>query len=109
MARAARILAATLVIATTCGRPAAHAAEKRVALVIGNAKYGSKPLGNPVNDANDMASAPSELGFRIVKATDPGPTGYAHAATRDRPVEVRVRNSTTPREERVVISVGGPA
>ena len=35
----------------------AFAAERRVALVIGNAKYKEAPLTNPVNDARDMAAA----------------------------------------------------
>ena len=35
----------------------AHAAECRVALIIGNAAYGDKPLRNPVNDAADLAAA----------------------------------------------------
>jgi uncharacterized caspase-like protein len=34
-----------------------RAGERRVALVIGNAKYKEAPLTNPVNDARDMAAA----------------------------------------------------
>ena len=37
-------------------------AERRIALVIGNAAYPNAPLKNPVNDARDMASALRSLG-----------------------------------------------
>ena len=39
--------------------------ERRIALVIGNSAYKSSPLRNPVNDATDMASALSRLGFQV--------------------------------------------
>ena len=45
---------------------AALAAEKRVALVIGNAAYKQGPLGNPVNDARAMKERLSALGFDVV-------------------------------------------
>lgn len=41
------------------------AAEKRTALVIGNGRYASSPLGNPVNDATDMAQTLKRLGFDV--------------------------------------------
>lgn len=42
--------------------------EKRLALVIGNAEYGSKnPLKNPVNDANLMEGTLQSLGFKVIK------------------------------------------
>jgi hypothetical protein len=45
---------------------AAHA-EKRVALVIGNATYKSTPaLANPGNDAEDMAATLRQVGFTVV-------------------------------------------
>src|SRR5258708_8034128 len=45
---------------------AAHA-EKRVALVIGNATYKSTPaLANPGNDADDMAATLRRVGFAVV-------------------------------------------
>ena len=40
--------------------------ERRIALVIGNGAYGSSPLLNPVNDANDMAAALEKLGFSVM-------------------------------------------
>ena len=46
------------------------AVEKRIALVIGNAKYREAPLTNPVNDANDMEVALKASGFRVIKAVD---------------------------------------
>ena len=48
----------------------ASAAERRVALVIGNAKYKEAPLTNPVNDARDMAAALQRTGFEVIMAID---------------------------------------
>lgn len=45
-------------------------AEKRVALVIGNAHYKDAPLRNPVNDAHDMAAALRAIGFDVIERTD---------------------------------------
>jgi|SoiMethySBSTD1v2_1073268.scaffolds.fasta_scaffold79723_3 formylglycine-generating enzyme required for sulfatase activity len=46
-------------------------AEKRVALVIGNAAYERVPkLTNPANDARDMAAALKALGFDVVEGFD---------------------------------------
>ncbi len=46
--------------------------ERRIALVIGNAKYKDpdKRLRNPVNDANDMAKKLKKLGFDVILITD---------------------------------------
>jgi uncharacterized caspase-like protein len=47
------------------------AAEKRVALVIGNAAYQNvPPLANPSNDAADMAGKLRALGFDVVEGID---------------------------------------
>ena len=46
------------------------AAERRIALVIGNAKYKDAALLNPVNDANDMEAALKSAGFQVIKALD---------------------------------------
>jgi uncharacterized caspase-like protein len=49
------------------------AAEKRVALVIGNAAYQhAPPLKNPSNDATDIAAKLRELGFDVVEGIDLG-------------------------------------
>ncbi|MDK9726385.1 MAG: caspase domain-containing protein [Sterolibacteriaceae bacterium MAG5] len=45
-------------------------AEKRVALVIGNAAYRTAPLSNPVNDAHDMAEALRQVGFEVIEKTN---------------------------------------
>jgi uncharacterized caspase-like protein len=42
-------------------------AENRVALVIGNAKYASQPLTNPVHDAADIADRLTSVGFAVSK------------------------------------------
>src|SRR5271165_6839469 len=47
------------------------AAEKRVALVIGNGAYQKAPeLTNPKNDAEDMAAALNALGFTVILGID---------------------------------------
>ena len=51
---------------------AAPNAERRIALVIGNAAYPSAPLKNPVNDARDMASALRSLGFEVILRENAG-------------------------------------
>lgn len=43
---------------------------KRIALVIGNAKYLSSPLRNPINDANDMSNALKQSGFEVIDVRD---------------------------------------
>jgi hypothetical protein len=56
-----------LVILTT---PAAHA-EKRVALVIGNAAYkNAATLQNPRNDAQDVSASLQRLGFETIVGLD---------------------------------------
>ena len=46
------------------------ATSKRLALVIGNSRYSSRPLKNPVNDASDMASTLREMGFEVIERHD---------------------------------------
>ena len=45
-------------------------AQRRMALVIGNAAYRSAPLRNPVNDAADMAASLQRLGFAVTELRD---------------------------------------
>ena len=52
---------------------------KRVALVIGNGKYPSAPLKNPVNDAGAMARALKELGFEVTLRENAGQRDMAAA------------------------------
>ncbi len=53
-------------------KPAAQIAPqgKRVALVIGNAKYKFNPLNNPVNDATDIAASLRSVGFDVIEVKD---------------------------------------
>ena len=44
--------------------------DRRVALVIGNARYKSSPLRNPVNDARLMARTLKGLGFEVIEGED---------------------------------------
>ena len=46
--------------------PASLVMGKRIALVIGNAKYNIRPLQNPVNDADDMSKALKGSGFDVL-------------------------------------------
>ena len=65
-------LAMTLITAS-----AAHA-ERRVALVIGNAAYSNAAsLRNPRNDANDMAETLKKLGFEVQLGLDLDQKGFA--------------------------------
>jgi len=43
------------------------AADKRVALVVGNARYPSAPLNNPENDAHVVAATLRRLGFEVLE------------------------------------------
>jgi uncharacterized caspase-like protein len=64
-----RILLAVLLTPVLFNLPAA--AEKRVALVIGNSNYAQVPaLPNPVNDANDIGSALKRAGFEVILGID---------------------------------------
>lgn len=47
-------------------------AQRRTALVIGNAAYSVNPLRNPVNDAADMAASLRQLGFQVAELHDAG-------------------------------------
>jgi hypothetical protein len=63
-------LLVTILLANMLLAPGAFA-EKRVALVIGNAAYvKSPPLANPVNDATEMAKALAEAGFEVIAGLD---------------------------------------
>jgi WD40 repeat protein/uncharacterized caspase-like protein len=60
--------------------PAAHAVNKRVALVIANAEYAyTKPLRNPVNDANLIASKLHDLGFEVQIERELNAKGFSQA------------------------------
>ncbi len=50
---------------STAQQPAAAATEKRIAVVIGNARYPAIPLNNPENDARVVAATLRKLGFEV--------------------------------------------
>ncbi len=81
-------VAALLSIASTPARAAsptvdaAMAREQRVALVIGNSKYASAPLANPVSDARAMAAALKTMGFRVIALEDATAAQMADAVRR---------------------------
>ena len=63
------LLLTLFLLSLACNSPLS-AAERRIALVIGNAKYKDGALLNPVNDANDMEAALKGAGFQVIKALD---------------------------------------
>src|ERR1700751_4469025 len=64
-------LGAAVLLAVLCGNTAA-AAERRIALVVGNNAYKDSPLTAPIDDANAMAEALADVGFKVVKQQDLG-------------------------------------
>ena len=52
------------------GTVAAPAREHRIALIIGNGRYASSPLLNPVNDARAMSKALRTMGFSVTLLED---------------------------------------
>lgn len=65
-ARCAALLVAMALLAVSLVMPA-WAAEKRLALVVGNARYPLAPLNNPENDARVVASTLRRLGFEVIE------------------------------------------
>src|SRR5262245_44287598 len=71
-----RLTPFVLVLCTLVGLVAPAAAEKRIALVIGNGAYQhTAALPNPRNDAADVAGALTRLGFETIFETDLGKAG----------------------------------
>jgi uncharacterized caspase-like protein len=67
------LAAALLALAALLAPLSPAAAEKRVALVIGNSAYENVPkLANPSNDAADISAKLKGLGFEVVEGTDLG-------------------------------------
>jgi uncharacterized caspase-like protein len=64
------LIACLVAVAPLWQAEAKDAGQKRIALVIGNAKYKDSPLVNPVNDAQDMAVALRSVGFQVIERTD---------------------------------------
>jgi len=56
-----------------------NAAERRVALVIGNSSYETSPLKNPANDARDVAAALRSFGFDVIHRQDLDQNGMKRA------------------------------
>src|ERR1700681_168341 len=76
------LIIASILAATVLGAVPGHA-EKRVALVIGNAAYRNMPpLMNPRNDAADVGASLRELGFETIVATDLDRSGMSDALDR---------------------------
>lgn len=56
-----------------------HAAETRIALVIGNSEYASGPLPNPANDAKLIADQLGDLGFDVIARRNADQTAMKRA------------------------------
>lgn len=54
----------------TTGKSASNNKGKRLALVIGNSNYLTRPLKNPVNDAKDVGNALKNAGFNVIELYD---------------------------------------
>lgn len=79
--------ASVLVLLLFMAAVASAAAAERLALVIGNASYaGAMALRNPANDAADIGTALTELGFHVSELVDARlePMNQAHDAFLDR-------------------------
>jgi uncharacterized caspase-like protein len=70
MPRIYRLIAALLVLAPLALAASAARAEKRIALVIGNAGYQAGALNTPANDAGLIAQTLQASGFDVVGARD---------------------------------------
>ena len=78
-----RIASLLLICLALSAIPAVAATERRVALVIGNARYANAPvLPNTVNDARDMAASLRQVGFEVVDGVDLDKRGMDQAVTR---------------------------
>lgn len=78
IAKVVRAIVAVILFAATVSMPSA-AAERRVALVIGNDAYPNAPLRNPVNDARAMAKTLGSLGFDVILRTNLTQRGLVEA------------------------------
>jgi formylglycine-generating enzyme required for sulfatase activity len=58
---------------------AAHSAETRIALVIGNSEYASGPLPNPANDAKLLGDELTRLGFDVIARRNADQTAMKRA------------------------------
>ena len=70
--RAAVISSSAALISAFIFCASSHAAETRIALVIGNAAYKTSPLKNPVNDSKAIGSALREFGFEVIERENTG-------------------------------------
>ncbi|MBZ0250790.1 MAG: caspase family protein, partial [Burkholderiales bacterium] len=76
----ARLALLAAALATAAGLPAR--AERKIALVIGNAAYPTAPLRNPVNDAKAMAARLQALGYDVALHTDVTQRDFTRAVSR---------------------------
>lgn len=64
---------AGITIAGGAGLVRAETSTPRTALLVGNANYAGRPLRNPVNDVNDLASVLRSARFEVIVRTDRTP------------------------------------
>jgi len=78
-ARLARLALLAAALASATILPAL--AEKKIALVIGNAAYPAAPLRNPVNDARAMAERLKAIGYDVALHTDVAQRDFTRAVS----------------------------
>jgi uncharacterized caspase-like protein len=71
-----QLILCIVLIASVIGTALPAAADKRVALVVGNGAYqNTEPLPNPANDGREVAAALRRLGFDVIEGTDQDKAG----------------------------------
>jgi uncharacterized caspase-like protein len=74
------VVAITFLLTAVVGSVSSARADKRVALIVGNAEYPlAKRLFNPKNDAEDMAKTLKSLGFEVILRTDANKQEFTRA------------------------------
>ena len=59
--------------------PSQEPTGKRVALLVGNSKYNTSPLKNPVNDIDLLEKALKETGFEVLKVSNVDRSNFKRA------------------------------
>jgi Caspase domain/Bacterial SH3 domain len=71
-----RLISCIVLIGSMIATSLPAAANKRVALVVGNGAYqNTEPLPNPANDGREVAAALRRLGFDVIEGTDQDKAG----------------------------------
>lgn len=74
-----RVVATLLAACLGAMAVTAHAAERRIALVIGNGAYAKAPIANALNDAGLVGEALRSIGFEVIEGADLSQSDFARA------------------------------